>query len=305
MKKHFLLLTFFLLLISCIKNPAGLNNPEITITYPPDGTIVRDTVKILTEVVDNIEIKKVEFYIDGALLFEDTDVPYTYHWIIQAQTGWHTILAKAYDNQDNCGLSNIVNVQILDTTDTESPEIAIISPAGWSVVDDTVLIRTEVSDNRGISRVVFFVDGDSINTDITEPFQCLWNTRPLTNDYHTIIARAYDFAQNWTNAMVTVYVENLDTIDTEPPQIAIISPAGWSTVSETVLVRTEASDNRGVSKVVFYIDGDSIYTDLFAPFNYAWNSRSVSNNYHTILAKAFDPSQNWANAMITVLVQNP
>lgn len=185
------------------------------------------------------------------------------------------------------------------------PEIAITSPAGWSNVSDTVMIRTEVWDDHGVDKVVFYVDSDSIGVDNSAPFQYAWNTYLYTNDYHSVIAKVYDFDSNWANAMITVRVQNPDTIDNESPQIAITSPAGWSIVSDSVLVRTEVSDNRGVAKVVFYIDGDSTYTDLTTPFTYLWNSTSVPNNYHTILAKAYDYSMNWANALITVLVQNP
>ena len=155
-----------------------------------------------------------------------------------------------------------------------------------------------------MSRVVFYIDGDSVYTDMTAPFNFDWNTHAVNNNYHTILAKAFDFNQNWTNAMITVLVQNPDTTDTESPQIAIISPAGWSTVSDTVQILTDVSDNRGVARVVFYIDGDSTYTDMTAPFRFNWNTHTVTNDYHTILAKAYDFSQNWANSMITVLVQN-
>jgi hypothetical protein len=305
MRVFYLLTLFFLLVISCLNNPSNNSIPEITVTYPADGSIIKDSIYILTAVVDNVEITRVEFYIDGVLSYEDAQSPFTYKWIIQTEPGWHTILAIAYDNLDNYGLSGIVNVQVQDTNDVILPEIAITSPGAWSVVSDTVLIRTEVWDNHSVARVVFYIDGDSIGADITAPFQCSWNTFLYANDYHSIVAKAYDFALNWANAMITVRVNNPDSTDSEPPQIAITSPAGWSIVSDTVLVRTEVSDNRGVAKVVFYIDGDSLYTDLTPPFTYNWNSVSVPNNYHTILAKAYDYSMNWANALITVLVQNP
>jgi len=301
---YFLLIVILISVSNCVKNPEESQLPQVAITYPPNGAYVIDAVMVLAEAVDNIEIKKVEFYIDGVLTGNDTVAPYTHQWVTDSLAGNHTILAKAYDNDNNFGLSNVITVSILDTTDTESPQIAIVSPGGWSTVSDTVQILTSVSDNRGVSRVIFYIDGDSVATDMTAPFNFYWNTCIVSNNYHTILTKAVDFNQNWTNAMITVLVQNPDTTDTEFPQIAIISPAGWSTVSDTVRILTEASDNRGVSRVVFYIDGDSVYTNINAPFSFDWNSRTVSNDYHTILAKAFDFSQNWANSMITVVVQN-
>ncbi|MEO0132573.1 MAG: Ig-like domain-containing protein, partial [candidate division WOR-3 bacterium] len=200
-------------------------------------------------------------------------------------------------------LSNLVSVMLVDTTDTEPPLIGIISPAAWSIVSGNVLIRTQVSDNIGVSKVVFYIDGDSLASDLDAPFEYLWNTNNFSDDYHSILAKAYDVGGNWANALITVRVSN-DTTDREPPQIAIVSPAAWGRVWGTVLVRCEVSDNRGVSRVVFYVDGDSVATVSSAPFNYSWNTTNLTNDYHTLLAKAYDFAGNWANSLITVRVDN-
>lgn len=300
----FLILLAIVIITSCIQNPESQIAPQVAIVYPPNNTFVKDSILIIAEATDNVEVAKVQFFIDGNMAYEDLTSPYTYLWHLDTLVGTHTIIAKVWDNDDNTALSNIVNVQILDTTDTEAPEIAIISPGGWSTVFDTIQIATEVWDNRGVARVIFYIDGDSLDTDLTYPFICQWNTRSVSNTYHSILAKAIDFNQNWTNAMITVYVQNPDTTDNIPPQIAITSPAGWSTVHDTINVLTQVWDDRGIAKVVFYIDGDSTYTDLTQPYTFRWNTRSVNNDYHTILARAYDLSYNWANSMITVLVQN-
>jgi hypothetical protein len=277
--------------------------PEVLITYPPNGSAVKDSIIIYAEATDNAEVTCVEFYINNTKVYTDSQYPYTFTWQITQEPGWMSIYAKAFDVKNKIGLSNLVNVLVLDTTDTNPPLVGIISPAAWSTVHDTVLIRAEASDNRGIAKLVFYIDGDSIGCDFDFPFQFRWNTYRYSDDYHSILVKAYDLGNNWANALITVKVDN-DTTDYEPPQIAIVSPASWSRVSGTVLVRTEVSDNREIAKVVFYIDGDSVYTKLTPPFNYSWNTTTVSNDYHTILAKAYDRQGNWANSLVTVLVAN-
>ncbi len=299
-KKVYLLLWTFLFYTGCFYYDKA---PEVVITYPANGAYIRDSVKVYAEAIDNTVVKYLEFYIDGQLIATDSNYPYTITWNATALPGWHTILAKAYDEKNNVGLSNLVSVMLVDTTDTEPPLIGIISPAAWSIVSGNVLIRTQVSDNIGVSKVVFYIDGDSLASDLDAPFEYLWNTNNFSDDYHSILAKAYDVGGNWANALITVRVSN-DTTDREPPQIAIVSPAAWGRVWGTVLVRCEVSDNRGVSRVVFYVDGDSVATVSSAPFNYSWNTTNLTNDYHTLLAKAYDFAGNWANSLITVRVDN-
>ena len=110
---YFLLIVLLILLSNCVKNPEGLQVPQVAITYPANGAYVIDTVIVLAEAVDNIEIKKVEFFIDGVSVEEDNTAPYTYQWITNGLSGNHTIVAKAFDNDNNFGLSNIITVQFL------------------------------------------------------------------------------------------------------------------------------------------------------------------------------------------------
>ncbi len=198
---------FLFILSGCGHSPTGLS-PTVVITFPYNGAYVKDTIIIKAEVVDNVEIKKLEFYIDGELENEDTQSPYTYNWITIGLIGTHTILAKAYDNDDNYGLSNLVTVSIVDTTDIEPPQIAIVSPASWAQVSGTIEVLTEVSDNRGVASVLFLIDGDTVFADSTTPFNFLWDTRSVVNGPHTVLSKAFDTSNNWANYMITVVVQN-------------------------------------------------------------------------------------------------
>lgn len=198
----------FLILSGCARGPQGPNLPMVMVSYPPNGAFVKDTVIIRAEAVDNVEIKKVGFYVDGESVAEDADAPYSCEWYTGGLSGAHTIFAKAWDNEDNCGLSNLVNVNIIDTTDNEPPQIVIVSPAPGATVSGTVEVLTEVSDNVGVAKVLFFIDGDSVFTDTVAPFSFSWNTTTYTNGPHTVLAKAFDFSENWANSMITVKVWN-------------------------------------------------------------------------------------------------
>jgi hypothetical protein len=70
----------------------------------------------------------------------------------------------------------------------------------------------------------------------------------------------------------------------------------------TVNVSANASDDKGVSKVDFYIDSALKSTDSASPYNYSWNTSGLSGT-HTIYAKAYDTiNQVTQSATITVTV---
>jgi len=92
--------------------------------------------------------------------------------------------------------------------------------------------------------------------------------------------------------------------DTQLPTVSITSPSNGATVSGTITVSANASDNVGISKVEFYVDGVLKSSDTASPYSYSWGTTSYSNVSHTLMAKAFDAAGNNASYSITVSVQN-
>jgi len=89
--------------------------------------------------------------------------------------------------------------------------------------------------------------------------------------------------------------------DTIVPAVAITSPANGASISGTVPVSADASDNAGVARVEFYRDNAvSLGTDASAPYSVDWDS-SVSPGAHTIYATAYDTSAN-AGTSTTITV---
>jgi hypothetical protein len=76
--------------------------------------------------------------------------------------------------------------------------------------------------------------------------------------------------------------------DTEAPAIS----ASSSGSSGTITFNATASDNVGVTRVEFYVDGALKGSDTASPWSYAFNSTSVANGTHALTAKAFDAAGN-------------
>ncbi|MBW3563848.1 MAG: hypothetical protein KY459_03895 [Acidobacteria bacterium] len=93
--------------------------------------------------------------------------------------------------------------------------------------------------------------------------------------------------------------------DTTAPTTAITSPADGSTVSGTTLVAADATDDVGVTKVEFYLDGALAASDTSAPYEWSWDTTSAANGSHSLSSKAYDSAGNvGSSATVNVTVDN-
>ena len=330
MKNKFLLLKIFtvsfLLIFLSGCTPKDTAPPSVSITFPPNNATVSGPVDIIASATDNVGVSRVEFYIDGSKVGEDTQAPYEYSWDTDTlqYNSTHSIKAKAYDSAGNTGESQIVTVTI---GDTQAPQVTITNPNDGDTVSGIVSIEAQVVDKipsaknkkvekapSGISKVEFYVDGTKVGEDSQAPYEYSWNTDLLQyGSTHSIKAKAYDNAGNTGESqIVTVTIG-----DPQAPQVTITNPNNGDTVSgivsieATVVDKIPSAKNKkvekapsGILKVEFYIDGTKVGEDTQSPYEYSWNTTQVSNEGHTIKVKAIDNAGNSDSATITVYVNN-
>ena len=92
--------------------------------------------------------------------------------------------------------------------------------------------------------------------------------------------------------------------DNTAPNLSFISPASGATVSSTVSVQVDASDNVGVASVTVSVDGVSLGNDTASPYSFTWDTLSSLNGTHTLSATARDAAGNTSNASLSVTVNN-
>src|SRR5262249_59399429 len=95
-----------------------------------------------------------------------------------------------------------------------------------------------------------------------------WTISSASNGSHAWTARAYDAAGNSAASSAVSLTVNIVTADTQPPTVAISSPASGSTYTsaQTVTLTATASDNVGVTRVEFYDDTILTHTSTPAPY---------------------------------------
>jgi hypothetical protein len=91
-----------------------------------------------------------------------------------------------------------------------------------------------------------------------------------------------------------------------PPGVTVTNPTDGSTVSGTVTVTADASDDNGVDQVEFFVDGSSIDidTDGSNGWSTSWNTESVGDGNRTVSAEATDDIGQTASDNVSVTVDN-
>ena len=260
--------------------------PSVSISSPGNNARVSDTVLISASATDNVGVDKVELLVDGVLHSTVTAEPYQFS--LDTKTllpGAYSITAKAYDAAGNIGTTTIsLNVVSELTPPTVSCSVPVTGSASGSVT-----VSCSAADDVAVTRVEFYINnvmGAAVNT---IPYQYAWDTTSIPNGQYTIAAKAFDAAGN-----VGVSADNIVTVfnDTSAPTVSIVLPANNDTLSGTVSISASASDNVGISKVEFYLDGILKATSNGDYYGYLLDTLTIADGTHSIAAKAYDAAGN-------------
>lgn len=115
---------------------------------------------------------------------------------------------------------------------------------------------------------------------------------PGTGETQCGTAGAYLLDVNLCSSYYIGHFWSLDNLDGNAPTVSLTTPANGASVSGTVAVSATASDDIGVDRVEFLLDGTLLGSDASAPYSISWNSATASTGNHTLQARAFDLADN-------------
>ncbi|MDO8094802.1 MAG: peptidoglycan DD-metalloendopeptidase family protein, partial [Candidatus Brocadiales bacterium] len=132
-----------------------------------------------------------------------------------------------------------------------------------------------------------------------------WPNDPevIKKQYYDPTDRKRDNDNGWNQAGFVDTHRNLDGTD-NPPSISITSPNNGATISGVVTVTADATDDKGIAKVEFYLDDIFKSTDTSFPYSWLWDTTQSNNGSHTIKAIAYDTANQTATSQIIVTVSN-
>ena len=258
--------------------------PEVTITSPGDGEQFPLGASFTVEVqaTDNDLVSHVELTFNGEIVSEDP-APNTSVGALPPEPGSHQffvtmppvpgsyeIVATAFDRFGNVGSSTVSVIGLDDIP----PEVEISTPSDNEPLPVGVSIPIDVNadDNVGVAGVEVWVNGESIGTDDTSPYEFSFEPNPGENQIEAV---AFDEAGN-------AHFDQITVIGDTPPDVTFLSPADGDSVVEgqEVLVSLLAFDDFGINHVDLQVDGDVV-------------GSSYGNSYEfTFIAPNFDDAQS-------------
>jgi peptidoglycan/xylan/chitin deacetylase (PgdA/CDA1 family) len=184
-----------------------------------------------------------------------------------------------------------------------APVVTLDEPTANSALAGVRYIRATATDDEGIARVRFLLDGVQLGTRTVTPYRWKWNTATVPDGPHTLQVIAEDVTGNATaSAIVPVLVVNSG----DPVIVSLLEPASGATVSgASVYLRAAPFAPLGVVRVRFFLDGVQLGTRTAEPWRWKWDSRTVPDGVHLVRAVAEDPlGRTAATADIPVTVAN-
>ena len=274
-----------------VNNPvADTSSPTISILTPAYKATVSGIVSVTSKATDNVGVAKVAYYVNGILKSTLTTSPYSYSWDTKTvANGSCRLLAKAYDAAGNVG-SYYIDVTVNNPApDTVAPTVSVTTPASGATISGTTSITASASDNVGVKKVEFYVNGTLKSTNTASPYSYSLDTKTVANGNCALMAKAYDSAGNvGQSSSVTVNLFN----DTVAPTVSMTAPTNGATISGTASIKASASDNVGVKKVEFYVNGTLKSTSTASPYSYSLDTKTVANGNCALMAKAYDSAGN-------------
>jgi chitodextrinase len=220
--------------------------------------------------------------------------------------GSHTFAVRASDAFSNVDQTPAARTWTVDTT---GPTVTTTTPADnatdMALATSVNATFSEAMDPASITATSFslVLQGDTTPLPATVSYNTGTNTATLQPAAalayaSTYVATIKGGAGGATDSIGTplaadkIWSFTTVATDTTPPTVTLTAPVDGATVSGTVTLAADASDNVAVDHVDFLVNGAVVGTDASAPYSFDWNASTLPNGSATISAQAVDTSTN-------------
>jgi hypothetical protein len=261
-------------------------------------------------------VRRVEFYVDGRLRWEDRRAPFAFAGgrglnTTSLSNGAHTLELRAYGagtRHDVARARIVVRNRAFDLTTAGARH--------WGRVRGVVSLRARVWGAKAAA-VGVRVDGDRLAVDRRPPFRFRWNSRRRHDGKHviTLLARSVDGREARRRLVVVVANRpapkrprvQAPPVPAVPPvptlRVTGGSPAAGATVAGFVLWRADVAGRP--ARVEFWLDGVLRGSDVARPYTLGWDAAAETPGAHRLLVKAIPPRGRIVERATTVTVAEP
>lgn len=232
--------------------------------------VVSSQIQINVDADDESGIAKVETFIDGEKVGEDTTSPYQITIDVSSYASKNNLTAKFTDYTlkitvtDTSG--NETSKEQVIHIDNELPSITEVSLTEGQVIGgDTNTVTFNVSDNEGFNSVKTYLN-DTILEEVTEGINEInLNTLELSDGENFLKIEATDLANNITTFEVPFIADNIG------PEITLESLVAGQIVDEPIQLNPDVSDaNSTIASVEFFLANDTQVV-LEGDVTYSWD----------------------------------
>jgi hypothetical protein len=191
-----------------------------------------------------------------------------------------------------------------------APSVSWVTPADGAVLRGAISgSACAVKTSRGAVRATFWANNWQINNDYGAPFNCTFDTTKLPDGSYPLRVRAYNSSGAYNEARINVTIANhgATTSSTNTaPSVSMTSPGSGQTVSGTIAYGANATDNAGVARIDFFLDGSStrMLRDTSSPYGGSLDTTTLTDGAHTMRAVAYDAAGLSSSSQVSFNVSN-
>lgn len=162
-----------------------------------------------------------------------------------------------------------------------------------------------IDDNGSVYYKMYRTGDDGSSAVTTCAFTGCYDVGLTGGVTYTYAVSAVDSAGNESAKSSTVsFLVLVPVPDTTPPTVSIVSPAAGDTVSGSMNISVNASDDVGIASVQFLLDDVDIGSISSAPYEFSYWTGNVANGDHTFKAIAYDAAGNYDSKSIIITISN-
>ncbi|RLF24635.1 MAG: hypothetical protein DRN01_06850, partial [Thermoplasmata archaeon] len=174
--------------------------------------------------------------------------------------------------------------------DEAVPTVAITDPGECS---GKVVISSGATDDSGVDRVEFYLDGKRAFTAYGPEYNFPLDTMVLENGTHQLTAKVFDLVGKVSQDSCPIEIINF--IDQSAPTVNLYFPVDGATLAGQINAWVVVGDDSGRCMVEWFVDGVRLYhryRRFDAPglinIHYWWNTQYWPNGLHRFAFKASD-----------------
>lgn len=171
------------------------------------------------------------------------------------------------------------------------------------------MVYADASDNTGVERVEFYLDGELVFTDYSPPYEFVLDSGKYDNGEHELSGKAFDLAGKSSSDDMVIGVANIK--DKTAPTVIITYPKENDSVSGKVAVKADLSDDTGLAQCFFRVDGKFEGFEGFPDYpktkavTFEWDTKFVTDGKYRLTVEAYDKDVKYSFDTCDVVVSQP